>query len=241
MSSWISVLILAKGSFAIWLAKAINNVLLSAAPLLFRRSTITSLPPSAAGAAPRSRRTDTSAELPCCRKEAASSASEAASMAFMASALVATASATPTLTPCCTKRIVVAEVLFWTTPLMMPMACVSVESSAARTLERWSQVLALCWHIVESLFVYSLSSSKVASTVVRRWLADTMSAMACSFSFLVSSSLWFSSLTMSVLAWVNISNSARESASILSVETFSARKSSWSFSKSARMPLEWKS
>mmetsp|Transcript_90904 Transcript_90904/g.256245 ORF Transcript_90904/g.256245 Transcript_90904/m.256245 type:complete len:243 (-) Transcript_90904:9-737(-) len=242
MSSWTKVLILAKGSEAILLAKAVSKALLSLSPESLSKFTTAILPSSSEfGAAPRNRRAEAIEERRSWRNEGASWSSAASSMASMSAALPATASALRMLTVCWAKRTVAAEVCSLTAPLMMPMAWVSVDSSAARTVVRWSQVLALCWHIVESLFVYSLSSSKVASTVVRRWLADTMSAMACSFSFLVSSSLWFRSLTRSVLVCVNISNAARDKASILSTSSFSARKSFSRFSKSWMMPPEWKS
>mmetsp|Transcript_104581 Transcript_104581/g.337079 ORF Transcript_104581/g.337079 Transcript_104581/m.337079 type:complete len:243 (-) Transcript_104581:837-1565(-) len=242
MSSWMRALTLPKGSPAILLAKDVSKALFRCAPSVLSKFTTAWVLSSGFEAARCLRVVASNAFCCTCTKAGASSAASAsASMACMAGASEATALARRKVMPCCAKRIVAAEVFSATAPLMMPMACVRVDNSAARKLVRWSQVLALSLHIFDNLFVYSLSSSKVDSTVVKRWLADSVSAIVSSFSCLVSSSLWFSALTESVLAWVNISNSARESASILSVETFSARKSSWSFSKSARMPLEWKS
>ena len=92
--------------------------------------------------------------------------SASASMASMALALLATASARWTTVPVCAKRMVEDCVFSATVALMMPAACVIAVSSFERNLLRWSQVLALLEQTVLSSSKYSMSSNSVAETVV---------------------------------------------------------------------------
>mmetsp|Transcript_118074 Transcript_118074/g.381086 ORF Transcript_118074/g.381086 Transcript_118074/m.381086 type:complete len:209 (+) Transcript_118074:860-1486(+) len=83
---------------------------------------------------------------PRCRSTAlppASTSSASASRASRAAGLRARSSARRTRKPCSARRSVAAETFPPTAFLTMPMTDVSTESSSARTLERWSQVLAL--------------------------------------------------------------------------------------------------
>mmetsp|Transcript_123423 Transcript_123423/g.345551 ORF Transcript_123423/g.345551 Transcript_123423/m.345551 type:complete len:253 (-) Transcript_123423:738-1496(-) len=231
MSSWMRTLTLAKGSAAIFEAKAMSKVLRMERPWAVNRSTTACLP--SVGAA--------TCAWTWTKAGAASASSAAASMASMDPGLRATSLAKRTETACWAKRIVAALVFSETSPLMMPMACASVASSSERTRERWSQVRALSLHISESSLVYSLSCINTAFTVESCWLFSWISAMASSRAFFALAIASFSSLISWVFVCTNCSCAARDSTSALSTATFSLRKSSSNFSRVATMPSEWKS
>mmetsp|Transcript_91855 Transcript_91855/g.230838 ORF Transcript_91855/g.230838 Transcript_91855/m.230838 type:complete len:293 (+) Transcript_91855:987-1865(+) len=171
---------------------------------------------------------------------AASLSSTEASIARMAPALPATACATRRLTPCCAKRIVAAVVLLETTPRTTARADVKAESSSWRTCERWSQVVAFSWHILESLLAYSLLSSKSAETVDNCWLRVESSSIACAFAFLAVSISPSALLIKPFLLCKSKSCNLTASVSASSTSTFLALKSVSNFSRVVMMSSEWK-
>mmetsp|Transcript_15336 Transcript_15336/g.39537 ORF Transcript_15336/g.39537 Transcript_15336/m.39537 type:complete len:233 (-) Transcript_15336:769-1467(-) len=230
MSSWMSVLILAKGPLpVILLASAVRRVLFSSLPLPIRRSLIMSTP-SRFGAL-------------CAdtwMSAGASSASSArASRPLMVSGSRAKVSARRTLTPCWWKRTVRALVFVFTWSFTMPIACVSVESSSWRTLERWSHVCALSLHISESFLRYSLSSRSVASTVLRRLLSSSIPSMVSCFAFEASAIFLLCCFTVFSDSSMNVLCACTDATSSASTRVFSSVKSFSRPSRVATMSSEW--
>mmetsp|Transcript_87316 Transcript_87316/g.137845 ORF Transcript_87316/g.137845 Transcript_87316/m.137845 type:complete len:212 (-) Transcript_87316:771-1406(-) len=169
----------------------------------------------------------------CCKKPSGESSaiSASASMLSIAASLLATASARWITEPVCENLIVEACVFSETVALMIFVACVIAVSSFARSLVRWSQVFAFSEQIVLSSSRYSISSKRVAATVVSSWLAVPISEMVASLSSCAFSMAWVLAFTRSISFWISKSYSLTRSTSVASTSALVFRKSSKSFSR----------
>mmetsp|Transcript_71090 Transcript_71090/g.220567 ORF Transcript_71090/g.220567 Transcript_71090/m.220567 type:complete len:277 (+) Transcript_71090:626-1456(+) len=170
----------------------------------------------------------------------ASASSAAASAASMAASLPARTCAALRLTPVCAKRMVAAVVFSATVLWRTPMTCVIVVSSFTRTVLRWSQVLALSWHIWASFLRYSWSSTSVAATVVSCRLSFAICSCRCALRFLaLSSPASFSSISASFSCLKMVWSFAADTSASTSSDFLSV-KSLRSFSTVSMMLSEWK-
>mmetsp|Transcript_121956 Transcript_121956/g.223574 ORF Transcript_121956/g.223574 Transcript_121956/m.223574 type:complete len:300 (-) Transcript_121956:7-906(-) len=239
--SWIMNLILAKGSAPPWIrfANAVRSVLLSFAPS----------PLSILLTASRPLIFTCGCTVRCWRRcrnptGASSSLSAVASIASIASSLCATApeAKAPKMSfgrPCCTRRIVTADVLVFTWSFRMPITVVSVKSSSPRTLLRWSQVLALSAQSVLSCIKYCWSSRSVEEVTLSSSLFSAMEATFAAFMAWEFSNSSFLAFIVSVLVCISIWNACTLATSSVSKETFVALKSFKSFSSVPMMSSEW--
>mmetsp|Transcript_107905 Transcript_107905/g.315479 ORF Transcript_107905/g.315479 Transcript_107905/m.315479 type:complete len:247 (-) Transcript_107905:817-1557(-) len=243
-----SFLTFAKGSAATWLASEVRRVLLSLSPRAFSSSATCRCTPASPGCLPfcAARNATCLSPLfssPLCTSAggaaAWSAASASTSIASKAAGLCATASASRTLTPRCTKRTVAAEVLPATKPWTMPMAAVSAESSSCRVRERWSQVLALSEHMRESSPRYCWSSRSVADVTDRSWLCVAISSWVLALSLLALSRSRFFCFRRFSFSWTSASCAATALTSSASTVFFSSVKSLRRSSRVAVIWFEW--
>mmetsp|Transcript_149506 Transcript_149506/g.259706 ORF Transcript_149506/g.259706 Transcript_149506/m.259706 type:complete len:233 (+) Transcript_149506:917-1615(+) len=224
-------LILAKGSslFWSWLANAVKRVLFSFAPSLLSIA-LTARRPFIFPCGCTERRCCLRCRKPTGASSSASSISATASMASMSFWLCAVCAAanTPKLIlaelilagPCCTRRMVTADVLVFTWSFRMPITVVSVKSSSPRTLLRWSQVLALSAQSVLSCIKYCWSSRSVEEVTLSSSLFSAMEATFAAFMAWEFSNSSFLAFIVSVLVCISISYDCTLATSSLSRFTF---------------------